>query len=307
MRYVYLMVLLVFSGCAKPVTYSPDEVDPAQLKKMLKDLTGLGYRHFYNPEILEKSAFFIRDTWQAMGLDVSMQSYEFQGQNLHNVIARFGPKEGPLIVVGAHYDVEGEIDGADDNGSGVVGLLELGRLLHGSGVQLKHRVELVAFTLEEQPFFRTPYMGSEHYATSLREQNTDVALMISLEMIGYFSSKKGSQTVPEQLKGLLPDVGNFICVVGRDQEKAMAEKVVASMKSGATIPVATLIADPKLPGIDQSDHQSFWSNNYPALMVTDTSYYRNKHYHKKSDKIKTLDLKSMAQVIQGLHKTLLDF
>lgn len=307
MRFTLLLILLMPLACAKPVPVGPDEGDPARLKKHLTELVNLGHRNYYKPEILEKAAFFIRDKWAEMGLDVSLQSYEFRGDTLHNVVARLGPKEGPLIVVGAHYDVDGEQDGADDNGSGVVGLLELGRLLHLAGDQLKHRVELVAFTLEEQPFFSTPYMGSEHYATSLKEQNIEVALMISLEMIGYYSDKPGSQTVPPEFKDSIPEIGNFICVVGRDQEKALVDKVSAAMTAAAPLPVRPLVADARQKGVDWSDHQSFWNNDYPAIMITDTSFFRNKNYHKKSDKIKTLNFKNMGQVVTGVRHVLLNF
>jgi Zn-dependent M28 family amino/carboxypeptidase len=108
--------------------------------------------------------------------------------------------DAKTIVIGAHYDVCQEQEGADDNASGVVGLLELARLLKNE--KLKYKIELVAYTLEEPPFFRTEYMGSFIHAQSLQQAKTDVLGMICLEMIAYFSDKKGSQEYPIGLMSL---------------------------------------------------------------------------------------------------------
>ncbi|MEJ7661165.1 MAG: M28 family peptidase [Hymenobacter sp.] len=88
------------------------------------------------------------------------------GQTYRNVLGSFGPAAGPRLVVGAHYDVCGDQPGADDNGTGVAALLELARLL-GQQASLPYHVELVAYTLEEPPFFRTTNMGSFRHAQRL--------------------------------------------------------------------------------------------------------------------------------------------
>ena len=92
------------------------------------------------------------------------------GVNARNLIVGYGPDAGPVVVVGAHYDVCGDQDGADDNASAVASLLELARLLAERRPPVVRRIELVAFTLEEPPFFRTDAMGSAVHARSLRQR-----------------------------------------------------------------------------------------------------------------------------------------
>jgi Zn-dependent M28 family amino/carboxypeptidase len=53
-------------------------------------------------------------------------------------------------------------------------------------------------------------------------------------------------------------------------------------------------------GVDQSDHRNYWNEGYRALMITDTAFYRNPHYHETSDTHDTLDYRRMAQVVEGV-------
>src|SRR6185295_15760423 len=110
------------------------------------------------------------------GAKTDVQNYEVDGHPYRNVIARFGPPQGPLLVIGAHYDADGDTPGADDNASGVAGLLELARLLGAHPPP--QPVELVAYSLEEPPFFRTETMGSFKHAQALVAAGREVRLVI---------------------------------------------------------------------------------------------------------------------------------
>ena len=236
--------------------------------------------------------------------DVSEQAYEVNGTTYKNVIAAFGPESKERIVVGAHYDAAGEFPAADDNASGIAGLIELAHLLQD--VSLPMRVELVAFTLEEPPFFRTAYMGSAIHADSLNKQQASVRLMISLEMIGYFSDALNSQNFPSSVLGLFyPSKGNFIAVVGSFGAGSAVRKVKRAMRSASSLPVYSINAPAFLPGIDFSDHLNYWRVGYDAVMITDTSFYRNKAYHTSNDKADRLDYQRMAMTVQGVYATVL--
>ena len=116
--------------------------------------------------------------------------------------------------------------GADDNASGTAGLLELARVLDSSS--LAQRVELVAFTNEEPPFFASSWMGSAVHARSLRD--ADVEGMICLEMIGYFSAV---QDWPHPFfRWLYPDRGDFIGIVGRWSDAGLTRRVERAMRGG---------------------------------------------------------------------------
>jgi len=202
-------------------------------------------------------------------------------------------------VVGAHYDVAGEQPGADDNASGVAGLLELARLLKGQS--FRQRVELVFYTNEEPPFFRTPYMGSAIHARSLAESGKRASLMLSLECIGYFSDEPGSQDHPVRLlNAIYPTTGNFISLVGFYEDGDVSRQVKTAMKSASDLPVYSINAPSFVVGVDFSDHLNYWNEGFVGMMVTDTAFYRNKAYHTPRDTADRLDYGRMAKVVDGV-------
>jgi Zn-dependent M28 family amino/carboxypeptidase len=217
------------------------------------------------------------------------------------VIALFGPQSPERVVIGAHYDGCGDTYGADDNASGVAGLLELAQLLGRETVPFQ--VELVAYTLEEPPFFATTGMGSHVHAKSLKEQGINLRLMISLEMIGYFSDEPGSQEFPvSPLKLLYPTKGNFISVVGHAANIFTTRKVKSAMQSASDLPVYSTNVPRMIPGVDFSDHRNYWIFGYDAIMITDTAFYRNRNYHTTGDTAEKLDYGKMAKVVDGVYK-----
>ena len=231
---------------------------------------------------------------------MSIQPYQVNGQTFQNVISTYGPDGAPILVVGAHYDTYGNLPGADDNASGVAGLLELNRLL-ASFVErnvLNKQIILVAYTLEEPPIYATNKMGSVIHAESLKGK--DVALMISLEMIGYFDDQVNSQDYPIGALGLLyPDEGNFVAVA----DQMFSSSGVALKKTinqQGLISAYSINAPAAIPGIDFSDHRSYWAVNIPAVMITDTSFYRNPNYHTANDTFETLDYLKMSYVVNGV-------
>jgi hypothetical protein len=165
-------------------------------------------------------------------------------------------------------------------------------------------VELAAYALEELPVFGTREMGSAVHARSLRASGARVRGMICLEMIGFFSKDPKSQRFPIELLGLFyPRQGDFIAVVGRVLDGRLARRVKRSMRSASELPVYSINAPRSLPGVDLSDHASFWEAGYPAVMVTDTAFYRNERYHTEEDTPDTLDFVAMAKVVDGLLQT----
>jgi hypothetical protein len=278
---------------------TPHSIDTAALRKhtsvLSESMAPRSYRHLDNQN---RAANYISESLSSSGGRVTEQLFKVHGAEYKNIVAAFGPPGKEVIVIGAHYDAEGEYPGADDNASGVAGLLEIARLL--GKVQLKSKVVLVAFTLEEPPFFGTDNMGSAVYAKSLAESGAAVKLMIALEMIGYFSEEKGSQDYPMPLLKLYyPSTGNFITVV--DQLlSAQAQRMKASMAQVIDLPVYSINAPSMIPGVDFSDHRNFWRYGYPAVMVTDTAFYRNQAYHTHGDTADRLNYKKMAQVVYGV-------
>ena len=281
-------------------------VDAARLEAHVRMLSEtLTPRDEGHPENLDRAAAYLRQEFErAKAAVVSEQPFEAGGQTYRNVIASFGPRTNELIVVGAHYDTAGALPGADDNASGVAGLIELAYLLGRTPPTA--RVELVAFALEEPPYFRSPLMGSAVHAASLRSQGFAVRAMLSLEMIGYFSDQPDSQQYPfSLLKAFYPSRGDFIAIVGKLDQGGTVRRVKKAMTEASPLQVYSINAPRLIPGVDFSDHLNYWNEGYDALMITDTAFYRNPHYHTSADTPETLDYERMASVVQGVYAAVL--
>jgi len=264
------------------------------------------FRHFANPKELDSVAAYLFSELSTYADTVYYQPFQVNGTAYRNVIASFGTENKNRIIVGAHYDVCGNQEGADDNASGTVGLLELGRLFHGK--KLKNRIDLVAFTLEEPPFFRTEDMGSAVHAKSVSKNKEQIIGMISLEMIAYFKDAKGSQDYPIQLlKWFYGGKGNYITLVRKSEAGKFVRRFIRQFKKTKQLTAKKFSAPKSLPGIDFSDHLNYWDVGIDALMITDTAFYRNKNYHKKTDTMETLDFGRMAKVIDATFQVLLAY
>lgn len=280
-------------------------VDPQRLRDHVEMLSETFYpRNEENAENLARVAMYIKKVFEEIGVDVSLQTFKTNGREYSNVIASVGPDTEERIIVGAHYDTAGALPGADDNASGVAGLLELARLLKDTPLPL--RVDLAAYTLEEPPYFRNEQMGSAHHVKLLQEQGARVRMMLALEMIGYFSDEPGSQWYP--LPGMYlsyPRVGNYIAVVGKFFGGANVRTIKRAMREASPLPVYSLNAPSSVPGVDFSDHLNFWKAGMPAVMITDTAFYRNAEYHSPGDTADRLDYTRMAMVVQGVYAAVL--
>lgn len=277
------------------------QVKPEQLRRDVEYLVkSFVPRDAFYPENLQMMAKYLVERFTTAGARVVVQEYAIDGRKYYNVIASYGPEQGARLVVGAHYDTCCELPGADDNTSGVAGLLALAPLL--AKTELKQRIDLVAFTLEEPPFFRTQGMGSAQHAMMLADAKVEVKLMISLEMIGYFTDAPDTQVYPLAfLKWLYPTKGDFLAVVGKVGEGGIVKKVKSALQASTSLPIYSISAPSFIPGVDFSDHLNYWKHGFPAVMLTDTAFYRNKNYHTAGDTPETLDYKRMAEVVQGVH------
>jgi Zn-dependent M28 family amino/carboxypeptidase len=281
-------------------------VEPERLRKHVTELSvTFAPRDYTHVENLDRAAAYIREQFRQAGGEITEQAFVVDSQHYRNVIARFGPESEEKIVVGAHYDVCGPYPGADDNASGIAGLIELAYLLGKQ--KLLTRVELVAYTLEEPPFFRTEQMGSAVHAESLHEANAKLRAMLCLEMIGYFSDEPNSQEYPlAELRLLYPNKGNFIALVGTFDDIGLLRRVKRAMAAANDLPLRSINAPRNLEGVDFSDHLNYWNRGFPALMITDTAFYRNKRYHHPEDVLNTLDFNRMAKVVQQVYAAVIE-
>jgi Zn-dependent M28 family amino/carboxypeptidase len=225
---------------------------------------------------------YIAGQLESSGYQVGFQVYQIAGEDYANIeVTRLGkvyPDE--IIVVGAHYDAVVGAPGANDNGSGVAVLLELADRLRNA--ESPRTVRFVAFVNEEPPHFMTGTMGSDYYARRAASRQENIVAMFSLETIGYFPDDAGSQHYPPPFRS------------------------IRAFRAHATFPSEGIAAPAFIPGINWSDHWSFWKQGYAAVMVTDTAPYRYPHYHSPQDTPDKVDYEKMVPVVHGLEKMLQD-
>ena len=278
--------------------YSSSQADSTQLYNLLDTIVGMGHRVYSDTSVLNSVGDFIYSEFESRTENVYRQSYRVGGITYSNICALVGDTTKPRVVVGAHYDVCGKQDGADDNGSGVVGVIaSLEELKDYDG---DYCLEFVAYTLEEPPFYATEYMGSSQHATWLKQRNVDVYGMVTLEMIGYFDDSRKSQSYPLGiLKMIYGGKGNYITLVRKFKKGKFARKFSKKFNNSDQIKTKKFTGPKKLTGIDFSDHRSYWAQGWSALMVTDTSFYRNHNYHETTDSMDSLDFNRMADVVNA--------
>jgi hypothetical protein len=252
---------------------------------------------------LEAAARYIETELEKMGYAPQRQVFEVDGKSVRNIEVIIEPEAGAIrgtVVVGAHYDSYGDAPGANDNGSGTAALIELARMFKANQ-QPDARIRLVFFVNEEPPYFQDKGMGSAEYAKKLAQARESLIGMISLETIGYYS---GSQHYPFPLGLFYPSRGDFIAFVGMSSSRDFVRATVKAFRQQAMFPSDGGVAPGFIPGIDWSDHWSFANYGYPALMVTDTAYFRDPDYHKPTDLPAKVENEKVARVTHEMAKVI---
>jgi Zn-dependent M28 family amino/carboxypeptidase len=294
------------------IRFAPTVTAPQQESGMIED-SGALYRHVdalsvrigsrsvYEPDKIEQTKRYIVACLEGFGYAPEFQPYAYEGKTFSNIIVSIQGKTRPdeTVIIGAHYDTVYGTPGADDNASAVAVLLEMSRMLKTFSPE--RTLKLVFFVFEEPPLFRTQHMGSYIYAKEAKGRNENIRAMISLEMLGYYADKKGGQTFPLPLMNFMySTTPDFIAIVGNLSSRSLVERIRHALTKGSRIPVETLSTVSFVPGVDFSDHWSFWKMGYPAVMITDTAFYRNPNYHTERDTLNTLDFVRMEELLKGL-------
>lgn len=289
-------------------TWVLPSVTPAStdnLKFYMEQIIGQqGQRNYKNTAELQRVSAWIKEQMRLFGVPCHYQNYSVNSLGYRNVVCTLTTGHADKVIVGAHYDVFGETQGADDNASGVAGVIETARILAQQKSQLAHNVDFVFYTLAEPPFFKTEQMGSFVHAKSVQAQKEQIQGVYILEMIGYFDERL-VQEYPAGLKWVYPQHGNFIAAVSNLQSYDLGAKYCQAMRKLDRLECQRLVAPSFISAMEVSDHLNYWKFDIPALMITDTAFFRNKHYHTAADTLKTLNIGKMANVIDGLVYSLL--
>ena len=287
----------------KLLPLSPDEQALARaLRQDVEVLASdIGPRGTFAPDRYALAADFIEKVLTRAGYSVSRQWWEELEVRCCNLECSIPGAKTPerIIVLGAHYDSVSGCPAANDNGSGVAGVLAAARALAGSKPACTLR--FVLFANEEPPFFNFNEMGSQNYARRCRELNEDIRAMVCLETIGCYRHEPNSQNWPFTGMGLvLPTVGDFISFVGPTESRQLIKAAAESFDKQKAFSLLAASAPAAIDHINWSDHRGFNEQGYQAFMVTDTAPFRYEHYHRPTDTPDKLDFDSMARVVRGV-------
>lgn len=280
-----------------------------RLQEHVRHLTvTIGERSVGIPENLEKTAVYIESFYREIELPVRKESYHYRDFNVSNIVAKVDFSDNPskCYLIGAHYDSVWGTVGADDNASAIAVQLETARQLRSElgKKELDLRVKFVSFPLEEPPTYGTRHMGSKVYAKKSKREKERIDGMLCLEMVGYTCLQPGCQSYPFPLMFMnYPKVGNFIGIVGNFRSKGFTNSLFKAFQKNQDLPVIKLtvpFGGWAMPSVRLSDHAPFWDQGYKAVMITDSAFYRNPHYHQTSDTMDKLDFQFMAELVESL-------
>lgn len=295
----FLAWCATFSG--DPEDTASREAEPARVAALESHVRALAEpRSDSVPQGYDQAESYIEAQLEAMGYEVQSQAVESDRRVSRNIFVETDAESDKLVIIGAHYDGAFLTPGADDNASGVAVGIELARSF--AGRKTAPTVRFVFFANEEPPHFRQETMGSQVMTDSLVAAGREVEWMISLEMLGYYDDTEGSQKYPPVLNLFYPTKGNFVAFVGNLDSRDVLSKMLTAYRKDDVVAGYGFAGPTWIRGIDFSDHMPFWNAGYPALMVTDTAFFRNPHYHEPTDTPETLDYERMAHVTTSLER-----
>jgi hypothetical protein len=265
-----------------------------------------GIRHpLAAPEALDRAARYTWKSLQSMGYEMTEHRFYEDNREFTNVIASRSGNRFPeqRVIVLAHYDTVSATPGADDNASGVAVLLEVAEVL--KPFQFERSVQFIGVNLEEnarENDHTSGTRGSGALATYARENDWTIEGVVVLESVAY-AGDSAVQTAPANIPFKVPEVGNFIAVVGNENSLRLIRGFAQVIERyRLPLPYELIVvpgAGEVLPDTRRSDHAPFWDNCYKAVMITDTTNFRNPHYHKPGDTLQTLNLAFATEVCRA--------
>jgi Zn-dependent M28 family amino/carboxypeptidase len=308
--FLYAFLICSMSTAAEERSMIDIKETTKRLHDHLEALTvTIGERSVLTPQNLKRTAEYIETFYQDIGVSVHREPYSYRNYSVANIVSEisFGDNPAKRFILGAHYDSVAGTVGADDNASAIAVQLETARqlnVLKDEQPALSLAVTFVSFALEEPPTYGTRHMGSRVYALKARKEKEQIDGMICLEMVGYTCHQPGCQSYPFPLMFFgYPKQGNYVGIVGNLSSGSLTQSLFRNFRKNPKLPVIKLtvpLGGWLLPSVRLSDHASFWDKGYKAVMITDTAFFRNPHYHMPSDTMDKLDFGFMAELVESL-------
>ena len=296
-----------YRGELPPLTQKEVALRDSLQRDVQKLGSEIGERNFLHYKELMAAADFLDASFAQAGYQVPRQGYTIDNQTYYNLEVEIPgtQKADEIVIIGGHYDSVSGSPGANDNGTGAAATVELARLF--AGKKPSRTLRFVEFVNEEPPFFFSEGMGSLVYASRCKQRSEKVVAMLSLETIGYYSDKIGSQRYPlPELSSIYPLQGNFISFIGNLASESLVRDAIASFRRHTQFPSEGTALPNEITGVSWSDQWSFWQQGYPGVMVTDTAPFRYPYYHTSDDTPDKVNYESLARVVAGLEYAIAD-
>ncbi len=306
---LYSWILGAGMGLMTTATFAVPEAqwaEPNNLQVYMQQVIGqqgLGnseqYRHYKNVIELNRVSAWIREQMRVFGIPCQFQNYVVNQQSYRNVVCKLNIGAAQKTIFGAHYDVYGQQQGANDNASGVAGVIETARILAQEKNKLSQNVEFVFIPWQSHHFLKPSRWAVFIHAKSVQAEKEKIRAVYVLDMIGYYD-KNLVQNYPIGLKWIYPSHGNFIAALSNMQSREMSATYCNAMQRLNQLQCERVVAPTFVKGMDFSDHLNYWKYDIPAILITDTGSYRSTLRHTTGDTLKTVNFEKMAHVVNGL-------
>jgi hypothetical protein len=256
---------------------------------------------------------YITVQYKTNGVFTFRQKAPVAAFNVQNIIGRMEGlyDDKKTYILCAHYDSETKGPGADDNASGVVGMIEAMRVL--SDYSFANSIHFVGLDGEE-----IGHLGSKLYVRKAKNRQEKIEGVINFDMIGFYSEKKNTQRIPFGYETMFPEAikavlnndrkGNFILNTANQYSESLGAMFTAS--AGKYVPdlkVVSLVTKEhgqQTPELAASDHLQFWRGDYKAIHLGDGGATRNSNLDTKKDVLETLNFQFIEKVVKAAVATI---
>ncbi len=259
-----------------------------------------GTRGLHNLGALSDACDYLHGQLRRAGYEPKDLPFDSKGSSVNNIEVTILGSRRPddVVVVGAHYDTEIKSPGANANASGCAAVIEIARAMGGRPCE--RTIRFVLFGTGSGEMAGDSRSGAAAYAREAKKRGDKIVAMISIDSIGVYRDQPGSQSMGFPASLVFPEVGPFILFSGSMGSRELVRACIGEFRKTARLPSEGLAAPAFLSGIAGSDHLSFLSQGYLAIVVTDTGSLRSDKTGTPMDLPDKLDYPRMARAVSGL-------
>jgi len=289
-----------YAGSFQPLSPAEKTIEP-NLRASLEFFTlQIGARSLNRDGTLDKAADEIDNRLRRLGYDPAEQTFTASGRKVRNLVVDHpgNTTASKVVLLGTHYDTYRGSPGAHANGSAVVALLEVARLMKGKSLPFKLRFVFLANG--EIPYYGTQNSGAVNYAQFAEREGEQISFALLLDSLGYFADEPNSQRFPWPMSVGYPSEANFLVAFSGLDDRETVRRFSEAWNRACQFPLEAGSLPFWFPGALAGDHEAFASQNVPTLLLSDTGTYRHSDSGTSYDLHTPIDFKRLARVVQGI-------